>query len=734
MKKVLTVTLLLVAMVMMGAFSVGCGDEDPPTVNVYPSGDDDDNNDTSDDDDNDDTTDDDDNDNDDDTTDDRATVCANAVDEEGEFVPAPIYLDDGEFNTCKTVDPNIGHLLAGGAVEGYEVPSSINIPAGELEDGESRAYTIVYYQDPRTVVVSTLDQFGNAVSGDIFFNGLLKGTGQAEIQFNGSTEGEISFGSLEGFTTPAPVSTVGLEDGSVFDATYVRPGQVASVCFNVRNPLGEMVNVPVYIDGVTADGNCRAIDVDQDHVITVNWDAIPGFEAPRPFRIAKNALTDGAERIFDLFFVEYDSNHVIYGKTLGQVGEMFLDGVSVGWNTTEDFAEFWAPKDGATVTFADVPGSTTPAPIFIGYDSDHAFGLYDAETRAALCVRGENDWGYSAEASATLDDVETLTWMYYGFDCASVNPNEDHVVTWNASQYDYNEEVIVPDAQTVTADELEAGQFFYLVGIYMEQQDPQEVRKEVYVTFVDPSGDPMHANFQVTDQYDTYNNDSYDDYRNLGEGDWVTIEPFDVAYLLAPAPITIRFEDLNEGMDEYNAEEGVWEFVFQYVTSEPSTRICVSAENGNGVQIDPRATFDGLDPLTWYWQDGSDDEACQYLPNSMGHVVAFYGMSGMESPRDIYIPATVLNGGSKDFNVLFIPSPQVATVAISTDEVAEVFMNGRSVGWSEDGYSAQVLIDRSQTNVISFGQVAGHVTPAPVTIEANSLDNWGYQEVYGYYN
>jgi hypothetical protein len=354
------------------------------------------------------------------------------------------------------------------------------------------------------------------------------------------------------------------------------------------------------------------------------------------------------------------------------------------------------------------------------------FGLYSPETYAALCVRGENEWGSSVYQTTATIDTSVLEWTYNGYDCMAAYPNQAYIINWGDPQ---EEGLATPDPQTITSDQLEAGQFLYVIGVYEQDNNEPRTYFNVMIYFTEPSGGLLDADFVVNGE--DYHS-SWDYSYSMEMGGSLTIEARDMFYLSAPPALTILASDLTEDMPNYDPLDDAWVYTLHYTLSDPnSSLVCVTAENSNGVVINPEAMFDGMDPLAWWEEEG--DQECQWFPNSMDHVLAFYGLSGFEAPRDIYIPDGQLNA-NKTFDVRFVPTPKVAALDISVNKTAEIFINGRSFGWGESGYSPEVFIDRTVTNVLSFGPVSGFSTPAPITINAYDLDQWEWFTVTATYN
>ncbi|MEE8379037.1 MAG: hypothetical protein V3R49_01495, partial [Gammaproteobacteria bacterium] len=90
----------------------------------------------------------------------NARICVEAVEPNGDYVPATITHNDVPFaGNCVNVDPSLEHVIKADMVVGDLIASkhTVTIAANELESGEERPVRFLYHApDTKLLIVDTV--------------------------------------------------------------------------------------------------------------------------------------------------------------------------------------------------------------------------------------------------------------------------------------------------------------------------------------------------------------------------------------------------------------------------------------------------------------------------------------------------------------------------------------------------------------------------------------------------
>ena len=667
----------------------------------------------------------------------ESTICIESILEDNTWVVSGGILIDGEVlcecaTICTTIDPNIEHIIAPMDVKGLRSPSPITIPANELERGKIREYKLIYtsMSEERTIFINTVDQFNNSVPGEIYFDGRLAGVGEAEIQYNTVENHLVTFGELDGYTALSDLEIKGnFSNNYMHSARYIRHGEVANVCFRTINEYGYRVDVEINITGISVSSHphCLAIDTAvNNHVIS---GYLMGYTSPEKFKIPAGVLKTGESYEFDLVFRPSEFLRNICIKTTPVLGEVFVDGKSIGWSiSSEPACIFVNNKVNHEVSFGEVEGHKIPDTILVtssdisSYRTPTLFGVYDSDELALICVSAYGPWDNTIGALVEVDEGNMLyptSWR--GKDCFAVDPTVEHTVTFlDATEEDYE-----PPAEPIEipAGTLQVGEVIEYIGEYIYEREEERNKFDIHLTFKTPYGDPFEAKLLFNNEEMYIGTEFHWTFARRDNFDPIELHFQSVGYLNPPNFLTIDPTILSIDNANYNSEEDRWEWEIVYQKSAPSARVCMQAVNGNGIPIRVSMWFDGFLFKAPY----ESIEKCAVLPIGMDHILSLGSLEDHVNTRDILIPAGKLEEDEvKIFEVKYIFKTHYANICVITNKIAEVFLNDESFGWTFPPAQACVAINRTRDNTISFGEVDGFTTPVSVIYSANSLD-WGVE-------
>ncbi len=651
-----------------------------------------------------------------------ATICVKTLDGNGTPVSTVHTLDGVEFTTCKKVgNLDREHVLQPGSIAGWITPKSVVYAANELSNGETREEILSYASAQRYVRLSIADQFGNKVAGATFvFEGnRWVGDGNSGINFNTSKATNlVTFDPLAGYTTPAPLD-LNTTSGDLASVVFLHSGSVANLCVWAKNDNGD--DLPSA--GIAVDGNriptyehCLSVDVDTVHVVNGNYGG--EFSIPSPVWIPAGILKPGEEITYKAF---HDDDVTLCAYTVPVNGKVFVNDIFIGWASGDrKTCTTIRRSEVSRVTFGEVAGVQTAQPVDVDPSkftdaSPTAFGLYGADKNAFLHISAEMlPFATFTEGSALVDNA-IVRWNYANRDVyMAVDPSMAHTITFRVPT-----DTITPLPVHIGVGELSVGQVRDVIGHFQKVPSPS-AGATVRIRALTPFGNRMH--FLALNQEDgrnIFNQDEY--YTRIPAGDTLTLLFQPVGYLQPPPPLVLKADNLSVNDAEYQQDSNEWIFVVGYHTDGPAAKVCIKTFNGNGIPLPYTVSFDGIKSYDLY----EEVDQCHVLPIGIDHILQTSFVEGHSYPPSRFFPAGVWQGGQNyNYQVDYVFEQRQTRVCISTNKVAELFLDGKSAGWINPDANACVVVAYTTRHTLSFGDIQGFQKPADIIYELGSL-KWG---------
>lgn len=389
--------------------------------------------------------------------------------------------------------------------------------------------------------------------------------------------------------------------------------------------------------------------------------------------------------------------------TLPVSGEIFVDGASVGipTNPGDVFLHEVDITQPHTISFADVTGYTTPHDIYLPADvlvagsTVEYKGNYVEDGFAAtlavttIPVQGEILVGTTSPPSIGL---------YLGYPTAPgeyVNVNVDIRVLHNILFGDvagYTK----PGAIVIPAGTLEAGLTYEFTGRYIETS------KAAYIVVgTEPVRGPIFLNgFPLGTQFSGYPLNATVD---ITEDNVLSYGDF--AGYITPLDELIPANSLAVGSTD-NRYFGVYRPIVANAATFEITTTPVAGE----IKVDGVSLGTPANP---------GDILSIQVDSTQDHTISFGTVTGYTTPGDIFIPQDrITTGTTYSFTGEYVDESDSATLEVTTTPVVgEIVVNGVSRGYAPTaGTFVKVTIDSTRDQTLSFGNVAGYITPSDMTI------------------